>query len=701
MTARETLRKLAPLIGEARVKRLWRAYLSANATDRRELENSLEAYAAQLLNDNPAANETGQFPPPPPEKCLGDIDLGKAAYCGKEMCLFGLRSQELLRHVGIYGSSGSGKSNAIALILDSLIQQETPFLLVDFKRTFRALLKDHPNLWVFTGGDAKTAAFRMNPLIPPPGSTPQVWLRKVTSALSHGFMQGAGSESLLITAMSTAYEQAAQEERWPTFEDVAIALETVPARGRKGMWLDSAKRAVTSLTEGNAKDAFCHPDSLDPALLLRQSVVLELDLLNQAEQTFLSEILLLWIIQYRMNQHGPREELRHVILIEEAHHLLRTPPGVGDGSEPVIHTALREVRELGESVILATQNASVVPVSVFGNQATTLAFHTKHASDVRATAQAMLLKDECKDELGRLPVGEAIGRIPRWTEPVRIRLDYRPIAKGTVTDACIREHMRYRAYSTDTRLSHFLQPKPSVSSAIPIADDKQLEATESREPSTQVPTNSDVVTTPSTTPKKEEKDSICKPSDLELAMLKDIVQHPFDGVVKRINRLATSRRKGTAALRALEARQIVKPASLYTGTSMLNLYDITREGRSVTCALKLGLLPDPTAGGIEHRYWVRHCANTLRSKGWSVQTEHRVSDHLTVDVHAELNGHIVAVLVETGKSNAAMNIRKTAEAGYNEIWVVTNNPEVTKLKHQLTGDLAIPGLIAFKQPNQL
>ena len=101
-----------------------------------------------------------------------------------------------------------------------------------------------------------------------------------------------------------------------------------------------------------------------------------------------------------MNNNSHRETLQHAVIIEEAHHLLKAPPGVGDGGDPVVHIALREVRELGESIILATQNASVVPVTVFGNQATTLAFHTKHAKDVSSTAQAMLLKDEAKDELG-------------------------------------------------------------------------------------------------------------------------------------------------------------------------------------------------------------------------------------------------------------------------------------------------------------
>ncbi len=174
-----------------------------------------------------------------------------------------------------------------------------------------------------------------------------------------------------------------------------------------------------------------------------------------------------------MHNNTARESLQHTVIIEEAHHLLRSPPGMGDGSEPVIHIALREVRELGESIVLATQNSSVVPVAVFGNQATTLAFHTKHASDVRATAQAMLLKDEAKDELGRLPVGEAIVRVARWADPIHISLDFRSIAKGKVSDSDIRRHMESQAYSTDTAPYQAPLPEKPANSPIPLADEER------------------------------------------------------------------------------------------------------------------------------------------------------------------------------------------------------------------------------------
>jgi len=215
MTVRETLRSLAPVIGERRMLRLWKAYLTADVIERRELENVIPAYAADLLGDTPSSPPAGLFPPPPAEVCAGDIILGEVVY-GKGIDVpFGLRTQELLRHGGIYGSSGSGKTNAIALIVDGLMDHGVPFLLIDFKRTFRALLKDYDRVRVFTAGNEQAAPFQFNPLAPPPSADVETWAKKVIAAMSHAYCQGAGSESLLVTALAQAYASAAEAGRYP------------------------------------------------------------------------------------------------------------------------------------------------------------------------------------------------------------------------------------------------------------------------------------------------------------------------------------------------------------------------------------------------------------------------------------------------------------------------------------------------------
>jgi hypothetical protein len=63
MTARDILRMLAPVIGEERTNRLWRAYLISDVKERRDLECMFEAYAALALRDVPSGGAVGLFPP--------------------------------------------------------------------------------------------------------------------------------------------------------------------------------------------------------------------------------------------------------------------------------------------------------------------------------------------------------------------------------------------------------------------------------------------------------------------------------------------------------------------------------------------------------------------------------------------------------------------------------------------------------------
>jgi hypothetical protein len=238
-----------------------------------------------------------------------------------------------------------------------------------------------------------------------------------------------------------------------------------------------------------------------------------------------------------------------------------------------------------------------------------------------------------------------------------------------------------RWYSANTSAYHAPPPKLSTSKPIPRPDEEQEIRTESQSvesPSTQAPISEPIGPTPTTTPipEREKKVSFPESSELELAMIRDIVENPFDGVVKRIHRLQTSRRKGSAALKALEERGLVASANLFTGTSVVKLFDLTQAGRALCHAKGIGLLPDITRGGIEHRYWVAATAEKLREQGWQATCEYKVSDELTVDIHAEKGGRLLAVLVETGKSDIKKNIATATSNSYTEIWIVATNPKV-------------------------
>ena len=204
--------------------------------------------------------------------------------------------------------------------------------------------------------------------------------------------------------------------------------------------MDSAIRAVGDLCIGEAGKVFNSEKSYDIAHLFDRNVVFELDALSEDAKTFFIEILLQWIHQYRLGE-PEREVLKHVILIEEAHHLLLKNRWE-EGKESISDVLFREIRELGESLILLDQHPSLVSKPVLGNTGTTLLMTLKHADDIRAAGDAIVLEPSQREHLAQLPVGWTIAKVPSWPKPFLVKIPHMPVQKGSVSDEAVSARMK-------------------------------------------------------------------------------------------------------------------------------------------------------------------------------------------------------------------------------------------------------------------
>ena len=93
--------------------------------------------------------------------------------------------------------------------------------------------------------------------------------------------------------------------------------------------------------------------------------------------------------------------------------------------------------------------------------------------------------------------------------------------------------------------------------------------------------------------------------------------------------------------------------------------------------------------------------SALRTADWRTRREYAVSTDVTVDIHAEKGDLKLAILVETGLSNVKRNIAKTVNVGYDQIWVVSNNPKVLTVVER-NRDKSRHGVdVLFKRPNDI
>ncbi len=201
----ELCRKLGPVLGK-RVDGLWSAYVAEDSEGKADIEQTLELLAAKHLGQN---YEPDRSPyPPPPEKfsTSGDIPLGRVAYGNRLLYPFHLRSTRLKEHLLVAGRSGSGKTNLTFVLLDGIITRSVNVLAIDWKRGYRDLIQKHPQLRVYTVG-RNISPLRFNPLIPPPGCEPHVWIKLTVDVIASSYLGGEGVISLLVAGLDHLFTE--------------------------------------------------------------------------------------------------------------------------------------------------------------------------------------------------------------------------------------------------------------------------------------------------------------------------------------------------------------------------------------------------------------------------------------------------------------------------------------------------------------
>lgn len=613
---------------------LWRAWLAATPTERVWVEMAAKTYLSKALGED-YRHEPILLPPPPASVATGEYPLGTVTYAGKDTAVtFGLREEDWIQHVAIYGRTGSGKTNLGAVIIAQLLKKKKPFIVFDWKRNYRDLLPTHRDLLVRTAG-RDVAPFQFNPWIPPPNTPADVWLKKLVEVLVHAYFAGEGVIDILMRAGHQAYLAAGSYDAaaYPRVPDVVRFVEEIKETPRQAQWKASALRVLRSLDYGPMRRVTNTATNQDAERLLTQPVILEVDALGDTDKTFLSEALLLWIMQSRLRSQEQRERFRHAVIIEEAHHLFLRRPTMPMG-EAITDVLLREVREFGESVILLDQHPSLISLPALGNTNSTVCFNLKTDQDVTAAAKALLIPYDQQSVLGKIPVGEAVVRVQgRHPAPFTIRVPRVPINKGSVTDHDVRLHAQ-RA-------------------------------------------------TPTTTSQEGRDTPVLEPPR---QLLRDVALNPYSEIGERYHRLSWARKTGRVHVDALLKHDWVCPVFIARMTKRVKLLNLTRAGREELDRL---CITHTFPHHLEHQYWTTRIADTARRAGFHVEHEHPINGN--VDITATKDDKTVAIEVETGKSDYCANATKClADERFHRVLLVATT---VKVAEQITPALRRRGIL--------
>lgn len=572
---------------------------------------------------------------------------------------FCIQESEMLRHVLVVGSTGSGKTNTIFLLIRHFLRCGKPFLVFDWKRNYRDLLctleAREKQILTFTVG-RELCPFHFNPLIPPKGTSPSVWLSKLIEIMCHAYFLGEGVIYVLSRAIHSVYRDFGVYESsgcWPTFRNILYYLENYKSKGRETQWLASSLRAVATLCFGEM-NRILNLGNYSLAKLLNENVILELDALTDSAKIFLIESLLLWFHHYRMAE-GKRETFKHACIIEEAHHILSRKTQQLTGTETITDIIMREIREFGESIIVVDQDPSLLSIPALGNTYATICMNLKERRDVNLMSSVLLLDSEDKKYLTKLEVGQAIVKLQgRHTDPFLINIPKVDIQKGYVNDMSL-EHKMVKFYEKFDKT--MLRTKANQEIRQNSQRNKKKEEKE-------------IKTITKRVKEVEDVSSRALVSQIELTsnqklLLIDTLQNPISKVKQRYKRLKLNDYQGNKAQQKLIEKKLIRTVKLSNpkGTGYWGkTFQLTNKAKIILEGLGFIVNENETKrkGGLRHQHLVKLIVNKLREEGHRTIEEFPLGQGRSADIVVDRK---VAIEIERTGKNIVDNIRKNLESG--------------------------------------
>ncbi len=368
---------------------------------------------------------------------IGDICVAGRkgqSYAGN---IYYLEKNDFTRHALIIGITGGGKTNTSKSILNTLWNSEkVPFMVIESaKREYWELrnLKGFENLLVFTLGAEATQTsvrYRINPFETNPDISLQTHIDYLLSTFKAAFDLYPPMPYILEKAVYEIYSDRGWDiveninrlglTEYPTLSDLYNKIDViVDSMGYHQEVQSNVKAAlqarVYSLMIGGKGAMLNTHKSVPIEELLSRPVVMELEDLGDDEtKSFVIGILLVQLYEYRKSQMTKgSKKLSHILMIEEAHRLLKNVPEVGENgntrakSVEFFCNLLAEIRTFGQGILIADQIPTKLAPDTIKNTNLKIVHRTVALEDRETIGRAMNMNPEQIEYLSSLKRGYA------------------------------------------------------------------------------------------------------------------------------------------------------------------------------------------------------------------------------------------------------------------------------------------------------
>src|SRR5580692_10446983 len=388
----------------------------------------------------------------------------------------------LNRHALVTGATGAGKSQTIRHLLEQLTLAGIGWLAIEPVKSEYAAMgarlaglarstgaqpagtaeaatdqDDGGARWAVTvinPADPESVPLSVNPLAPEPGYPVQAHIDMVRALFMAAFDAPEPFPQIMSQALQRSYEECGWDPLTgggradldvppavPTLARLQAAALAVIDDVGYGRELRADMRGfvdvrLRSLRTGSAGRFFEGGHPADIGALLDRNVVLALeDVANDEDKAFVIGTLIIRIVEHlRLRAKtadalaapaSTGDVLRHVIVLEEAHRLLRAGrTGPSSHAVELFAGLLAEIRAYGEGVVIAEQIPAKLVPDAIKNTALKVLHRLPAADDRQLVGATMNLDADQSRHVVSLPPGEAAVFTDGMDRPMRVRVPF-------------------------------------------------------------------------------------------------------------------------------------------------------------------------------------------------------------------------------------------------------------------------------------
>ncbi|QGA54919.1 DUF853 family protein [Sulfolobus sp. E5-1-F] len=330
-----------------------------------------------------------------------DVEIGEATN-GTVTSKVGIRVKDVTRHIGIFGSTGSGKTNTAILLASQLHTRGVKVIILDWHGEYAQFLKNEFRVY-----DEETIV-KINPL-----HLIDLDVEDTVDIIGDVLQLTDPQRFLLYTILLKlkSYRKFSINnllEVINSIEDTSYWMRDVKYALLRKIFIlftPTASKLFSSIDEISLNE---FPDYLTTSTIINLGFISNLKL-RKLYSLFLIKLLVESYIRYKINQ-------QTLIILDEAQNYFNK-----EGNE-FIDRLVSEIRKYNVGLCFITQSPSLLSQNVLKNTNIKIIHSIKSDSDKKAIRDTLSLDERLTQSLDKLDIGEAIISAPNLKIPIIIKI---------------------------------------------------------------------------------------------------------------------------------------------------------------------------------------------------------------------------------------------------------------------------------------